>query len=361
MSLFRRFTGMESETFQANKGQIQKTSKNPALLIVLLIWLNCLAPSAQPFFLPTANRAIFEPGREEAYFVGTVGKPWASGLFGCVRSEGKQLHEGIDIKCLKRDKKGEPADPVMATADGVVAYANRKSSLSNYGNYLIVQHQVEGLKIYSLYAHLGQIPSDLRVGQAVKAGQNIAIMGRTANTKQAISKERAHVHFELTLLINDRFPSWFKRAFPDQRNDHGMWNGQNLVGLDPRLILLEQQRKGAKFSLLHFVRHQHELCRVLVRKTRFPWLYRYPLLVRRNAVAEKEGFVGYEIALAFNGLPIEMVPRAAREINSQAQIQLHSVNEAEQQKHPCRRLVTRRSQGWALTQTGLNLLELLIE
>src|SRR4249920_2888795 len=89
---------------------------------------------AQPFHLPTANRALFEPGGEERFFVGTVGKPWMSGTFGCVRSEGWQIHEGLDIRCLQRDKHGEPTDPVMATADGEVAYMNRKPSLSNYGN-----------------------------------------------------------------------------------------------------------------------------------------------------------------------------------------------------------------------------------
>src|SRR5215472_8956349 len=91
---------------------------------------------AQPFQLPTANHALFEPGGEERFFVGTVGKPWTTGAFGCVRSDGWQIHEGLDIRCLQRDKHGEPIDPVMATADGVVAYINTKPSLSNYGNYI---------------------------------------------------------------------------------------------------------------------------------------------------------------------------------------------------------------------------------
>ena len=53
---------------------------------------------AQPFQLPTANRALFEKGGEERFFVGTVGKPWTSGTFGCVRSDGWQMHEGLDIR-----------------------------------------------------------------------------------------------------------------------------------------------------------------------------------------------------------------------------------------------------------------------
>jgi len=314
---------------------------------------------AQPFQLPTANRALFEKGGEERFFVGTVGKPWTSGCFGCVRSEGWQMHEGLDIRCLQRDKRGEPTDPVMAAAEGTVAYINAKPSLSNFGNYIILRHSLNGLEIYSTYAHLREIRGDLRVGQAVKAGETIAIMGRTANTHEGISKERAHVHFELNLFINDRFPAWYRKTFPGQRNDHGAWNGQNLVGLDPRQVLLEEHSLGAKFNLLRVIRSQTELCRVVVRTTNFPWLKRYAALVRSNPKAEKEGVAGYEIALNFNALAFELVPRAASEIKGKAKFQLLSVNEAEHQRNPCRRLVTKRGARWELTSRGLNALELL--
>jgi murein DD-endopeptidase MepM/ murein hydrolase activator NlpD len=188
---------------------------------------------AQPFLLPTANRALFEPGGEERYFVGTVGKPWTSGTFGCVRSEGWQLHEGLDIRCLQRDKHNEPTDPVLATAAGTVAYINSRPSLSNYGNYLILRHVIEGVEIYSLYAHLHEVRPGLKHGDEVKAGEVVATMGRTSNTQQAISKDRAHVHFEFDLVVNEKFPEWYRKTFPTQRNDHGGWNGQNLIGAAP--------------------------------------------------------------------------------------------------------------------------------
>jgi murein DD-endopeptidase MepM/ murein hydrolase activator NlpD len=231
--------------------------------------------------------------------------------------------------------------------------------LSNYGNYLILQHQVEGLEIYSLYAHLREIRQDLKVGQPVKAGETVAVMGRTANTREGISKDRAHVHFELNLLANDRFASWYKKTLPGQRNDHGEWNGQNLLGIDPRAILLAEHDTGAKFSLLSFLRGQTELCRVLVRKTYFPWLKRYAPLVRPGARAEKEGVAGYEVALNFNGVAFELIPRAASEITGNAKFQLLSVNEAEYHKNPARRLVAKKGARWELTSHGLNLLEML--
>ena len=291
--------------------------------------------------------------------MGTVGKPWTSGTFGCVRSGGWQVHEGLDIRCLHRDRQGEPIDPVLATAGGTVAYCNTRPSLSNYGNYIILRHQIDGLEVYSLYAHLREIRSGLKVGDPVTAGEAIARMGRTTNTRQGISKERAHVHFELNLLVNHRFSRWHEKYLPGQRNDHGEWNGQNLAGLDPRAIFLEQKSKGAKFSLLQFVRGQAELCRVLVRGPAFPWVLRYPALIQRNPAAEKAGIAGYEIALNFNGLPCLLIPRTVAEIRDKTRFQLLSVNESEQQKNPARKLVTRKSGRWELASHGVQLLELL--
>jgi murein DD-endopeptidase MepM/ murein hydrolase activator NlpD len=317
------------------------------------------AADAQSFLLPTANRALFEPNGEERFFVGTVGKPWMSGTFGCVRTEGWQLHEGLDIRSIERDRRNEPIDPILATADGTVAYINRRTGLSNYGNYIILRHIIDGVEVYSLYAHIKEFRTGLKHGDAVKAGETIAIMGRTSNTAQSISKDRAHVHFELDLVVNERFPDWYRKTFPGQRNDHGGWNGQNLLGLDPQHVLLEQQRLGAKFSLAGFIRNQTELCRVVVRDPTFSWVQRYPMLVKPNPVAQAEGIAGYEMVMNFNGLPFELIPRAASEIKTKSKFMLLSVNEEERQKHPCRKLVVQKRGRWELTATGQRLIDLL--
>ena len=291
--------------------------------------------------------------------MGTVGKPWTTGMFGCVRSDGHQMHEGLDIKCLQRDRHGEPADPVMASADGTVAYFSTKAALSNYGKYVVLRHHIEGIEVYTLYAHLSDIRSDLKPGNFVKAGEIIATMGRTSNTRQGISKERAHVHFEIDLLVNERFPVWFQKNFPGERNDHGQWNGRNLLGLDPRLVLLREHEQGANFSLLRFIRSETELCRVVVRNTNFPWVKRYTSLIKRNPIAERDGVAAYEIALDYNGVPFQLVPRAASELTSKARVHLLSVNESEQSQHSCRKLVKKRSGHLELATAGLQLIDLL--
>ena len=328
-------------------------------LVAAISLASTAALAQQPFRFPTANHALFEPGNELKFFVPTApDKPWMTGNFGCVRTDGRQMHEGIDIRCLQRDKRGEPTDPVMATADGTVVYFNTKPSLSNYGNYIVLRHVVEGVEIYSLYAHLHEIRPGLKIGQSVKAGETIATMGRTSNTAD-ITKERAHVHFELNVFVSDNFAGWYKKALPNERNDHGIWNGLNLNGLDPGEILLQEHARAEKFSLLNFIRSQTELCRVLVYSTNFPYLKRYPMLILPNPTAQKKGVAGYEIALNYNGVAFALMPRAASEIKSQARFQLLSVNEAEEKAHPCRHLVVQHNGRWQLANNGQRELELL--
>lgn len=327
---------------------------------VLIAWVcGQVVVGAEVFQLPTANRFVLEPGAEEKAYVGTVGKPWITGTFGCIRTEGWQMHEGLDIRCLQRDKRGEPLDPVMATTDGEVAYINTRAGYSNYGIYVILRHRVEGIEVYSIYAHLREVRAGLKPGVVVKAGEQIAVMGHTTNTRQGISKDRAHVHFELALLVNENFGAWFRKTKPGERNDHGDWNGQNLLALDPREILLAQKQQGARFSVLNYIRQQPELFRVLVRDAQFPWLQRYAPLVLPNPRLGTNAVAGYEISCNFNGIPIALVPHAGGDFPMKGRVKLLSVNEAEYQRNHCRKLVTKRSGHWDLTQTGAQLLELL--
>ncbi len=331
------------------------------LFVALATALFCaIAASAQsPFQFPTANHALYEPGQELKFFAPTAPeKPWTSGSFGCVRSDGWQMHEGLDILHQHTDRHGEPTDPVMASADGTVMYVSTRAALSNYGKYIVIRHIVEGLEIYSLYAHLSEIQPGVAAGKTVKAGEVIAIMGRTSNTSETITRDRAHCHFELNVFVSENFSSWYKKNFPGERNDHGIWNGKNLNGLDPRDILLGE--RNGNFSLLNFVRSQPELCRVLVRATSFPYLKRYAPLVLKNPRADKEGVAGYDVALNYNGVAFALMPRAASEIKGSAKFQLLSVNESEEHAHPCRKLVVQRNGRWQLTDNGQRELELLV-
>lgn len=330
------------------------------LLVAALLLGTARLWAQSPFQFPTANHALYEPGHELEFFAPTApDKPWTSGSFGCVRDYAQRMHEGLDIRSLQRDRHGEPTDPVMATADGTVVYISTHPGLSNYGRYIVIRHVVEGLEIYSLYAHLSAVQPGLAIGAPVKAGQVIATMGRSSSN-EVITKDRAHCHFELNVLVNDNFTTWFKQNAGGERNDHGEWNGQNLLGIDDRQILLDEHNPTKKFSLLEFLRGQPELCRVLVRATNFPYLRRYPQLIVSNPVAEKEGVAGYEMALNYNAVPFALMPRAASEIKSSARIQLLAVNAPIVEANPCRHLVAQHGGRWQLTDKGTRQIEMLI-
>jgi hypothetical protein len=185
---------------------------------------------------------------------------------------------------------------------------------------------------------LSEVQEGLAIGQSVKQGQRIATMGRSTNTREGISKDRAHLHFEFDFILNDRYAAWHKQYLVGQRNDHGDWNGFNLAAIDPAPLLLAAAREGTNFSLLKHVQARKEVCRVLVRDTKFSFLRRYPALIKqRPEVKEAHSYV---ISLDFNGAPIELIPYG--EPKSAAKVQLLSVNEAELADHPCSHLVVTR-------------------
>jgi murein DD-endopeptidase MepM/ murein hydrolase activator NlpD len=199
--------------------------------------------------LPTDNRALFEQPAEffqyvDRNFEGEKTTPWEGGQFGFVRDPRRlgsriayaRFHEGLDIKPLQRDARGNPQDEVRAIADGVVVYAAAAANLSNYGRYIVVQHDWGQGPFCSLYAHLST--SRVAAGQKVKAGAPLGILGYTGS---GIDQRRAHVHVELNLYLSSRFEAWHTTSFATP-NHHGVFNGLNLIGLDLQALYLARQK-----------------------------------------------------------------------------------------------------------------------
>src|ERR1017187_10267542 len=155
--------------------------------------------------LPTANEALLRSGGDADYFQPTVEGTVESGMFGCVRSNGRRFHEGIDIKCLQRNRRGEPTDPVHAVADGEVAFINTKRGLSNYGRYVVIQHNWDNVSVCTLYAHLSEPASGLGGDQRVKKSQIIGTQGHFASPREGSSRARAQLQIEITFLLNPNY------------------------------------------------------------------------------------------------------------------------------------------------------------
>ena len=235
-------------------------------------------------------------------FEGRKSAPWQGGQYGFVRTPRRtkagliltKFHEGVDIAPVQRDSSGEPQDPVMSMADGRVVHTNTSSGKSNYGRYVVVQHNFSSGPFYSLYAHLKSVT--VRPGQAVKAGSRLGVLGYTG---VGINKRRAHVHVELNMLMNTRFERWHDKT-QTTPNHHGIFNGINLVGVDVSQIL--RSRRGV--SLQKMVKALPPYYKVLVPNTgKMDILKRYPWLGKASRAP------AYEISLSGPGIPIKITPQ----------------------------------------------------
>lgn len=239
-------------------------------------------------------------------FEGEETKPWEGGQYGFVRGPRRvsgdvvfgTLHEGIDIRPVRRDASGEPLDPVLAAADGTVVHASTEAGASNYGRYVVVEHVWEGSPYYTLYAHLSDV--SVRPGDKVRQG---APLGRMGYTGEGINKERAHLHFEVCLMLSDRFEEWYARHIKGTPNKHGRFNGMNLVGVEPSRLLLEAGRDpGMKIS--DYVRAGEPFFKVAVPQTGENFVLRaYPWLRGGHASA-----AGWEITFSRYGVPLAARP-----------------------------------------------------
>lgn len=80
-------------------------------------------------------------------------------------------HTGIDFPA-------PTGTPICACADGKVILV--KELNYSYGKYVVLEHNIDGKKIYTLYAHNSSLK--VSTGQEVKKGQVIAISGSTGNS-----------------------------------------------------------------------------------------------------------------------------------------------------------------------------------
>lgn len=292
--------------------------------------------------LPTANDALLRPGGDADFFQPTVEGTTESGMFGCVRREGQKFHEGIDIKCRQRDRRGEPIDPVHAVADGEVAFVNAKPGLSNYGRYIVLAHQWDGVQVFTLYAHLRDVAAV--AGQPVRRGQVIGTLGRSTNTREGISVDRAHLHFEINFMVNTGFEVWYPKREP-KAPPFGNYNGKNLLGLDAAAFF-RAYAGNRKLNFAEYVARQPIAFTVVVGARPFPWLAAHPEQMRgTNAVP-----VAYEIGVTAWGLPVAVWPRTSA--GEQRGPVIGQVNETELVRSGCRRLIERTRRGWRFTADG---------
>lgn len=313
-------------------------------------FLRFVSPTPQQSFADTNSPAIFMPtesGRQE------------SALYGATRTDarGPRWHEGVDIAPTRRDSRRRPLDEVFAVADGKVAYINAAAGNSSYGRYIVLTHDDPMGWIYTLYAHLDSVSPELVTGRNVVAGQPIGRLGYSSSVPGAINVERAHLHFEIGVFINTRYPDYMKEQ--QAPLTHGAWDGRNLYGINP-LAMLNGRDEGGAFSMLAELRSERPALIVAVKvdPARPPEYFRhYPDLndLGKGAAPEVQDVALLEIAES--GVPLRLRPwpdgepaPAAKELPK-----LFGVDEDALGRN-ARGFATKKSGKWELTNSGRNFL-----
>lgn len=268
--------------------------------------------------LPTANHALLTGDYENFYqvvdrdFQGVKSTPWQGGQYGFVRDPEEtsigivytRFHEGMDIKPLQRDATGMPLDPVMAIADGTVVHANDTASFSNYGKYVVVDHLWGGCHYYSLCAHLNKVL--VTSGQRVTKGQQIGVLGFTG---EGLDQARAHVHFEINLMLSSDFDDWHKTYFPDDVNHHGNFNGINLAGFNVAAFYLAL-KKNPDLTVPEFLSREETYYKVVIpRSTHFDLPRFYPWMLGKKTAGDSPS---WEISFTQSGVPLHIEPSAQK-------------------------------------------------
>src|SRR3569833_20005 len=101
--------------------------------------------------------------------------------------EPRRLHLGVDIW-------GEAGTPVFAPIAGIIHSFRDNNNHGDYGPTIILQHDLGGLELFTLYGHLSRSDlNGLHVGDPVRKEQKIGSFGN----KDENGHWPPHLHFQL--------------------------------------------------------------------------------------------------------------------------------------------------------------------
>lgn len=122
-------------------------------------------------------------------------------------------HHGVDLS-----GSGAMGKPIFAAREGKVVAAGRASG---YGNWIVIEHTIGGNKISTVYGHMYDNGVLVKVGDTVRAGQRIGLVGSNGDSSGP------HLHFEI-------------------------WNGSPLGGgkqVDPAPMLYNARKAGSAVNV----------------------------------------------------------------------------------------------------------------
>lgn len=179
--------------------------------------------------MPAYSDPAFDP------WFAAKGKAWGLGSYGEKRSvyqsaqfadsasaERRVIHMGIDVF-------GPAMTKVFAPLAGRVRQVSYNADPLDYGNTLILEHELAGQRFFTLYGHLaGTLPQILKVGDRVEAGQHIADFGDWPEN----GGWAPHLHFQIMTDMLEQDVNFFGVAHESLWQD--VWQ---VICPDPNIIL----------------------------------------------------------------------------------------------------------------------------
>jgi murein DD-endopeptidase MepM/ murein hydrolase activator NlpD len=151
-------------------------------------------------------------------------------------------HTGVDFAPIINNQQPttyNPQQSVYVIYDGKIAKIQLNDGNDHgLGNTVIIEHLINGKKIYSLYAHLDSIKSELKEGDIIKKGE---IIGRVGNSGygcqnywrvgedgcQSQAPHDIHLHFEIkkaAVLENPEGKGIYYGYTPDYPQKYGYFD-----------------------------------------------------------------------------------------------------------------------------------------
>jgi 4-aminobutyrate aminotransferase-like enzyme/Ser/Thr protein kinase RdoA (MazF antagonist) len=110
--------------------------------------------------------------------------------------------------------------PIFSALDGIVFSIKDNKGDDNYGPTIILKHEVfdgnDNLIFYTLYGHLSPISRDLKIGDLIKKGEQIATVG----TFPQNGNWAEHLHFQVILDLLEQDGDFYGVCTP---NDKAIW------------------------------------------------------------------------------------------------------------------------------------------
>ena len=197
----------------------------------------------------------------------------------------------------------------------------------------------------------------IRPDVVVRQGQTIALMGRSASG-YAIPKQRAHVHFEIGLYLSRNFQSWYNWKKFGSRNEHGVYNGMNLMGIDP-LDFFNAHRARRINNVRDYFNQLSPVVKLRIATRQRPdFVDRYPGLVTKHPPML---IAGWEIEFSWTGLPYRWTPLDSTDVKGMRtnEVKILSVDEKADARDKSKRLAISRRGQWVMTDDLQTVMQLL--